>query len=126
MRILRHEQALQFEFLGCEARCEIREFLFAHGGRGGVLVGGQGAGKAQIFLERHEAPITFDQRPQPRVFHRQFTKLVLARNDARIRQQAADFLEPLVQFFELAPDGVFHGGGIIAAKNSTPVAFFGQ
>ena len=63
----------------------------------------------EIGLERNEATVAFDERSQSGVLHGEFTKLVLTRNHARVRQKATDFLESLVQFFELAPDGVFHG-----------------
>ena len=79
---------------------------------GGILVGGQFPGKAQIALERDEAAVALHQRAQPRIFHGQFTELILTRNDARVREKAAYFLESLVQFFELAPDGIFHGRGL--------------
>ena len=59
--------------------------------------------------EGDETPVSVDERPQPRVLHREFTKLILPRDDAGIGQQAADFLESLVEFLEFSPDGVLHG-----------------
>ncbi len=112
LRILRHQQALQLEFLGRDPRREVGELFLAHGPGFRVRARRELAGEAEVALERDEASIAFDERAQSRVLHRQFTELVLTRNHARVREQAADFLESLVQFFELAPDGVFHGRGL--------------
>ena len=74
-----------------------------------LLLHGEFARGRGVAFERDEAAVAVDERPQPRVFHRQFAELVLPRDDAGIGQQAADFLESLVELLELAPDGVFHG-----------------
>ena len=112
LRILRHQQTLQLEFLGRDARRQVGEFFLAQLLGGGVLVRREFAGDRQVAFERDEAPVALDQRPQSRVLHGQFAELVLTRNDAGVREQAADFLESFVQFLELAPDGVFHGRGL--------------
>jgi len=112
LRILGDEQALQLEFLSGDAGPKFSDFLFAHGLSGGILVRCQLLCNAQIAFESREVPVAFDQRAQSRVLHRQLTELVLTPNDTRVREQPADFLESFVQFFELAPDGVFHGRGL--------------
>jgi hypothetical protein len=109
MRVLRNQQALQFELLALDARIQIREFLFAQTLGGGVGILSQFVRDRRIALERDEAAIAFDQGPQSGEFHRQFAKLVLPSNNARVRQQPADFLESFVKLFQLAPHGIFHG-----------------
>ena len=99
VRILRNEQALQLEFFGGDARRQLRQ-LFLHC---------ELARDGGICFEGDETAVALDQRPQSRIFHRQFAKLVLAPMVPGIREQAADFFESLVEFLELAPDRVFHG-----------------
>ena len=89
----------QLDFLGRHARRELSQF-FIHG---------QFDGGCNVAFEGDEAAVARDQRPQFRVFHGQFTELVLARDDAGVGEKSADFLESLVEFLEFAPDGVFHG-----------------
>src|SRR5258708_556255 len=112
VRILRHQQALQLEFLGRDARRELGELFLAHGLGLRVRTRRQLAGEARVALERYEAPVAFDQRAQSRILHRELTELVLTGNHARIREQAADFLQSLVQVLELAPDAAFHARGL--------------
>jgi hypothetical protein len=108
MRILGHQQALQLEFFGGDPRREVGELFLAHGPCLRVLARRQLASEAEVALERYEASIALDERAQSRILHREVTELVLTCNHARVREKAADFLVSLVQFFELAPDGVFH------------------
>src|SRR5277367_2240505 len=109
MRILRNQQALQLELFAQDAGVQLRKFLLAQILGGGIGILGQFMRDCGVSLERDETAIAIDQGSQARVFHRQFAKLVLTPDDARIRQQAADFLEALVKFFQLAPDRIFHG-----------------
>ncbi len=99
MRILRNEEALQFELLRHDVRRQLRQFILHDEFPRGCGIG----------LERDESAVALDQRAQTRIFHRQLTELVLPRDDAGVRQQAADFLESLVEFLEFASDGIFHG-----------------
>jgi hypothetical protein len=98
VRVLGHEEALQGQLLGVDAREELLD-LIVHA----ELTRGGG-----VLLERDEPTISIDERPEPRVFHRQITELTLAPIDGGIGEQAPDLLMPLVELLELAPDGVFH------------------
>jgi hypothetical protein len=100
---------LQIEFLAGESRIYLGQFLLSEIPGCGVGILRQLAGNRRISLERDKTAIAFHQRPQPRVLHRQLAELILAPNDARVRQKPADFLEPLIEFFQFSPDGVFHG-----------------
>ena len=99
MRIFWNEQALQLEFFAGDARRQLRQ----------LLIHCEFARDGGIGLEGDETAVSLDERSQSRVLHRQFAKLVLARDGAGVREQAADFLEALVEFLELAPNRVFHG-----------------
>ncbi len=108
LRILRDQQPLQFEFIGREPRLQGKDFLASHGLGFRIRIRGDFLRCRQIRLQCGELAIAFDQGLQPGILHRQLAKLILAPNDARIRQEPADFLESLVELLEFAPDGVFH------------------
>ena len=109
VRVFGNQKTLQLEFLAQDARGQIRELFLAHRSGRRIFIGGQFLGSGGIALECEEASIATHEIFQARVFHGEFAELILLGNDARIGQKPADFLKAFIEFFQLAPDGIFHG-----------------
>jgi hypothetical protein len=98
----------EFEAFGVDPFAQFARFVrgqFAHFdvGTSGHL--GRGA---EFAFEPGELPEPLRDRLEPRIFHREITKLVLFRNHAGVGEQCAHLLETLDRPFETASDRFFH------------------